>query len=327
MYEQENGPSEEATVQRQDAIDIGDFVYAATGARVRRVTLPDGTHWFPAVDVAANLGYTNTRDALLYAVSKDYATTLGDLAQTVEPLDGSRKIAGHGLKRSMRMVNLRGLIQLVNGCTKREAEPFRNWVVEVIATIQRDGSYSLEPAPMQPAPSGGTAYVMPPEVIDAIVRLEERNLRADEALVAMQAESVGHARRTNELLTEIARAQEETCRAQQSMADALHQIAQTLGSLGEQRQEAEREPGVTPQELLDVWRRRKLVVTEDVHAVAAYIAPALIGGEARYRLEEIAARTGLSTARVHACLRMLIKHQCIRQVGCAQDGAPVYVLV
>ncbi|MEU8891161.1 BRO family protein [Streptomyces sp. NPDC048442] len=320
MYEQENGPSEEATAQRQDAIGIGDFVYAATGARVRRVTLPDGTYWFPATDFASGLGYTNVRQALIRHVSERNQMAFDDLERSVYRADTLSKNAGHKLKKTIKMVNTQGLVQLVTGCTKPECEPFKNWVAEVIATIQRDGSYSLEPAPMQPARSGGTAYVMPPEVINAIVRLEERNLRADEALVSMQAESVGHARRTNELLT-------EAVQAQQSMADALQQIAQTLGSLSTQKQGAAREPDVTPQQVLDVWRRRKLVVTDDVHAVAAYIVPALIGGEARYRLEEIAARTGLSTARVHACLRMLIKHQCIRQVGCASDGAPVYALV
>ncbi|WP_405881205.1 hypothetical protein OG762_23025 [Streptomyces sp. NBC_01136] len=48
----------------QDAIDINDFVFAATGARVRRLTLVEGEHWFPAADVARNLGYANTRQAL-----------------------------------------------------------------------------------------------------------------------------------------------------------------------------------------------------------------------------------------------------------------------
>ncbi|WP_433546759.1 BRO-N domain-containing protein [Streptomyces sp. CA-294286] len=321
MYEQENGPSEEATEQKRDAIDIGDFVYAATGARVRRVTLPDGAHWFPATDFATGLGYTNVRQALIRHVSERNQMAFDDLERSVYRADTLSKNAGHKLKKTIKMVNTQGLVQLVNGCTKPECQPFKNWVAEVIATVQRDGSYSLEPAPVQqPVATGGTAYVMPPEVIDAIVRLEERNLRADEALLAMQAESVGHARRSNELLTEVVK-------TQQSMADALHRIAQTLGTLGAQRQDAEREPEVTPRELLDGWRRRKLVVTEDVHAVAAYIVPALIGGEARYRLEEIAARTGLSADRVHACLRMLIKHRCIRQVGCAPDGAPVYVLV
>lgn len=49
---------------QRDALDVGDFVYAATGARVRRLTMPDGIHWFPAVDVCKQLGHTNSRKAL-----------------------------------------------------------------------------------------------------------------------------------------------------------------------------------------------------------------------------------------------------------------------
>ncbi|MGW2831363.1 hypothetical protein [Streptomyces sp. NPDC001286] len=60
MYEQNDTPQDPSAAQRQDAIDINDFVFAATGARVRRLTTPDGEHWFPAADVAMNLGYANT---------------------------------------------------------------------------------------------------------------------------------------------------------------------------------------------------------------------------------------------------------------------------
>jgi prophage antirepressor-like protein len=69
MYEQNNTPSDESTGQQRDAIDINDFVFAATGARVRRLTLSDGEHWFPAMDVAKHLGYANTRDAVQSARS------------------------------------------------------------------------------------------------------------------------------------------------------------------------------------------------------------------------------------------------------------------
>ncbi|GGQ73723.1 helix-turn-helix domain-containing protein [Streptomyces asoensis] len=63
-----------------------------------------------------------------------------------------------------------------------------------------------------------------------------------------------------------------------------------------------------------------------MHAVAAVLAPALARGEARYRVEDIAARTGLSHDRVHDSLRMLLKRGCVRQTGCGADGAPLYVL-
>ncbi|WP_319762354.1 hypothetical protein [Streptomyces europaeiscabiei] len=83
---------------------------------------------------------------------------------------------------------------------------------------------------------------------------------------------------------------------------------------------------MTPQDLLATWKAKNLVVTEDIHAVAAYLAPALVRGEARYRMEDISTRTGLPRERVNDCLRMLVKRGCVRQTGCTPDGAPVYVL-
>lgn len=317
MYEQNNMLPNGSAAQRQDAIDVNDFVFAATGARVRRLTLPDGEHWFPAVDVALQLGYANTRQALVWHVAADCQRSLGDLAQGVYGVDASSKIAGHRLKKSMRMVNLRGLVALVNGCTKPECEPFKAWVSDVIATLQRDGSYSLDPAPVQPPPGCGTAYVMPQEVVDVIVRLEERNIRADEEWVATQAGYLEEKRRGNDL--------------QSSMADALTRIADTLDRVADRflaagtAPEAGR-PSVTPQQLLATWRAKNLVVTDDVHAVAAYLAPALVRGPVRCRPEEIATKTGLTTDRVRDCLRMLLKRGCMRQSGCADDGAAVYTL-
>ncbi|MER6783440.1 Bro-N domain-containing protein [Streptomyces sp. NPDC000658] len=294
MYEQNDTPPP-GTAARQDAIDVNDFVFAATGARLRRLTTPDGEHWFVAADVAMELGYVNTRDALRLRVAQQHTTSLDDLARSVGTADASCNIAGHGLKKSMKMVNLRGLVQLVNGCTKPEAQPFKLWVSEVIATIQQEGSYSLEPAPVQPAPAGRTAYVMPEQVVDAIVRLEER------------------AARTNDVLGQI-------LDNQRMMTGVLRDIAETL------RAPSGAASKPTPAELLATWKARNLVVTEDVHAVAALLAPALTRGDARYRVEEIAARTGLPHERVHDCLRMLLKRGCVRQTGCTPDGTPVYAL-
>lgn len=301
MHEQNDTPSDERT-GRQDAIDINDFVFAATGARVRRLTMPDGTHWFPAVDVCKNLGYAHVGSALRnIAAVTNFAS-----AQSVLQKHSLSIPAGREWRRDMNLVNLPGLVRLVNACTKPESQPFKAWVSEVIATIQRDGSYALEPAPVQPAPSGGTAYAMPRQVADAIVRLEERNIRADEMLLAFRQEH-------NDLLREISR-------SQTAMAEALRDIATALRQPGAPDQE------LTPQQLLATWKARHLVVTDDVHAVAAHLAPALVRGEARYRVEEIANRTGLPQDRVHDCLRMLLKRGCVRQTGCAPDGAPVYVL-
>ncbi|MFD8807363.1 Bro-N domain-containing protein [Streptomyces sp. NPDC059597] len=325
MYERDD----KAAARTRDAIDINDFVFAATGTRVRRLTTPEGEHWFPAVDVAVSLGYANTRQALLWHVSEDDHQTLDDLAQSVYGVDALRNVAGHGLKKSMRMVNLQGLITLVNGCTNPECTPFKTWVSEVIATIQRDGSYTLDPAPVQPAPGEGTAYLMPEEVAEAIVRLEERNIRADEAMVVARLEEIEQARRANE---ERGRTNEHLG-ALDSRAGGLHhvlgRIADTLDLIADRLQPSASHPApppLTAQRLLASWRARNLVVTDDVHAVAACLAPALVRGPVHCKLDEVAERTGLTLDRVHDCVRMLIKRGCVRQTGNAADGVPVYAL-
>ncbi|MER5714252.1 Bro-N domain-containing protein [Streptomyces sp. NPDC002132] len=324
MYEHNDTPQDEPTA-RQDAIDINDFVFAATGARVRRLTTPEGEHWFVAADVATDLGYANTRQALGWHVAADCTKRLDEIAQGVYGVDTSRKLAAHKLQKSMKMVNLKGLIALVNGCTKPECGPFKTWVSEVVATIQRDGSYTLEPAAVQPAATGGTAYVMPDQVADAIVRLEERNIRADEMMLAFQARRQGLLEEQNDLLRENNGFRQESNGLLQEISHSLRDIADALRNPADGPRSAA-EPKVTAQELLAAWRAKNLVVTDDVHAVAAYLAPALVRGEARYRVEDIVNRTGLSQDRVHDCLRMLLKRGCVRQAGCASDGAPVYVL-
>ncbi|MBK3637077.1 Bro-N domain-containing protein [Streptomyces sp. MBT97] len=300
MYEQNSTQPPDLSAAQQDAIEISDFVYAVTGARLRRLTMPDGTHWFPAVDVCKNLGYTHVGSTL-----RNIADTANvDSVESVLQRHTLSIPAGREWRRDMNLVNLQGLILMVNACTKPEAQPFKIWVSEVIATIQRDGSYSLEPAAVQPAPAGGTAYVMPEQVVDALVRLEERNLRMDEELAARAGEH-------NDLLRQI--------------SHSLQDIAAALGR-PVQSPRPVREARPSPQEILAAWKAKNLVVTDDVHAVAAVLAPALARGEARYRVEDIAARTGLSHDRVHDSLRMLLKRGCVRQTGCGADGAPLYVL-
>ncbi|MGV9930352.1 BRO-N domain-containing protein [Streptomyces olivaceoviridis] len=341
MNEQNDTPSEQPTGAKQDAIDINDFVFAATGARVRRLTTPNGEHWFPAVDLASNLGYANTRQALLWHVAPHCQQSLEDLAQSVYGADALRKVAGHRLKKSMRMVNLRGLIALVNGCTKPECGPFKNWVCEVIETVQRDGSYSLDPAPVQPSPDGTTAYLMPQQVADAIVRLEERNIRADEELAVARIERIEQMRRTNEHLgritDQLGLTNDHLGRVNDrlgALADRVGGVHDVLGRLADSldviadrlRPAGPARSAVTPQRLLATWRAKNLVVTEDVHAVAAYLAPALVRGPVHCRLEEVADRTGLTLDRVHDCVRMLLKRGCMRQAGVGAGGLPVYVL-
>ena len=200
----------------------------------------------------------------------------------------------------MNLVDLQGLIRLVNGCTKPASRHFKAWVSEVIATIQRDGSHALEPAAVQPAPADCTAYVMPQQITDGLVALEQRSIRTDELL-----------RQINN--------------SQTAIVEVLRDIAQTLRRPTDRARPVQA-PELTPEQLLTNWKTRNLVVTEDIHTVAAHLAPALLHGGADYSVEEIAVCTGLTPDRVRDCLELLSEHGCVRQVGRAPDGAPFYVL-
>lgn len=108
----------------------------------------------------------------------------------------------------------------------------------------------------------------------------------------------------------------------------LGRIADTLGLIADRMRPpapVPPRPTMTPQQLLATWRAKSLVVIEDVHAVAAYLAPALVRGPVHCRLDEVSERTGLTLDRGHDCLRMLIKGG-VRQAGVAAEGVPVYVL-
>jgi prophage antirepressor-like protein len=314
-----NEPSKRPdSAEQHEAIDVNDLVYAATGARVRRLTMPDGTHWFPAVDVCKELGYTTPRKALIDHVPEEHRDNL-------ETVTGSHCLsipAGRTWRRDLQLIDLQGLILLVNACTKPACAPFKQWVAEVIETVQREGSYTLEEAEVQPAaPGAPIAYAMPEQVAEAIVRLEAHNLQVDGELAVAQRESLT-------LQREMLAAQRATLVAQEAIAQAMGRIADRLDVLALDHPAVVDAPALQPttESVLADWRQR-LSVTEDVWTVAMVIAPVLVNeGELREPLESIASRTGLTVRRVNECLRLLRQHACIRSRGGAEDGAPVYVL-
>ncbi|MEV8127135.1 Bro-N domain-containing protein [Streptomyces sp. NPDC085944] len=310
---------------RHEAIDAADFVYAATGARVRRLTMPDGSHWFPAVDVCKELGHSNSRKALADHVPVEHR----DLLETVTGSYGLSVPAGRGWRRDLHVISLQGLILLVNACTKPACAPFKQWVAEVIETVQREGSYSLDEAEVQPAvPGAPIAYAMPDQVADAIVRLEAHNLQLDEQLAEGQRTSIAVQREMLSTQQATLAAQQATLAVQQAMVHALERIADRFDTLVLHQGAPcpHLAPVPTTESVLADWRQR-LSVTEDVWTVALVIAPVLVEkGELREPLESIAARTGLSVRRVNECLRLLRTHACIRSRGGAEGGAPVYVL-
>ncbi|MFC5953891.1 Bro-N domain-containing protein [Streptomyces pratens] len=314
-----NEPSKrKSSAERHEAIDVSDFVYAATGARVRRLSMPDGTHWFPAVDVCKELGHTNSRKALADHVPDEHR----EILETVTGGYGLSIPAGREWRRDLHIISLQGLILLVNACTKPACAPFKQWVAEVIETVQREGSYSLDKAEVQPAePGAPIAYAMPEQVAEAIVRLEAHNLQLDEQLANGQRETIA-------LQKETLATQQANLAVQQAMVRAMERIADRFDTVVLQRRTSVGRLTALPttETVLAGWRRR-LSVTEDVWTVAVVIAPVLVErGELREPLESIAARTGLSVHRVNECLRLLRKHACIHSRGGAEDGAPVYVL-
>ncbi|MFF9647608.1 Bro-N domain-containing protein [Streptomyces sp. NPDC014622] len=313
-------------VVRPDAIDISDFVHGATGARIRRLTMPDGEHWFPAVDVCKHLGYTTPHRALQDHVPERNREFL----ETVTGAHGLSVPAGREWRRDMNLIDLRGLLHLVNGCTKPSCRPFKEWVVDVVVTVQREGSYSLagprtvSPEPAAPAPT--VVHALPDRVAEAIARLEERNIRLDEQFAAAQRETL--------------RAQQATARALERIADRLDTLFATgdvpapplnhphAAAVPPQPAPQPRPRPVRPtaEAVLDDWRSR-MSVTEDVWAVAVSIAPVLAAeGELAQPLESIADRTGLTVHRVNECLRFMRKHACLRPHGVTHDGSPIYLL-
>lgn len=334
-----NGHSEPSnTPARREAIDVNDFVYGATGFRIRRLTMPDGSHWFPAVDVCSRLGYGNSRKALLDHVPESQR----DFLERVTGGYGLSVPAGREWRRDLQLIDLKGLIRLVNGCTKVSCGPFKEWVTEVILTVQREGSYTFPKAGVEPGhpaapvavaePVAPVTYAVPEQVADAIVRLEERNIRLDEEFAAVQRESLALRRESLATQRQALAAHQATARAMERIADRLDAVltersAGPAGSDGSDRPaSAAQPPRPTADAVLADWKTR-MSVTEDVWAVAVTIAPALAeDGELRQPLESIAARTGLSVRRVNECLRFMRKHACIDARGGAPDGSPVYVL-
>ncbi|WP_432092266.1 BRO-N domain-containing protein [Streptomyces sp. bgisy100] len=305
-----------------DAIDVDDFVYAATGARVRRLTMPGGEHWFPAAEVAEALGYPEPLLAVARLVPGEHTATLDELARSVAGSDALRAMAGQAVRERTGMVSLQGLVLLVGGCAEPAAQPFRSWIAEVVHTVQRDGGYVLAESEVQPRRCPGRAdgprvRAVPDAVIDAITGLEQRRGAFDHGLVPVRREG---ARTRREGID----AQLDVVRSMARIADSLERIARRMRSRSPKARPGA--PALSTEAVLTDWRER-LALTEEVDAVAAHIVPHLVrSGEMSRPLESIAARTGLSVDRVRDCLHFLLRRDCIRRSGVTAEGTPVYVL-
>lgn len=96
-----------------------------------RVVMKDGEPWFVAVDVCKALDIKDTSMAL---------------TRLDEDEKGTSSIGTLGGNQEVLTVNEPGLYTLVLGSRKPEAKKFKRWIThEVIPSIRKTGSYSLEP--------------------------------------------------------------------------------------------------------------------------------------------------------------------------------------
>lgn len=98
----------------------------------------DGEPWFVGKDVAAALGYTNSRDAIATHV---FADDKG--VESIDTLGGRQK---------MTIINESGLYALVFGSRLKIAKEFKHWVTsEVLPSIRKNGAYIRNQENMTPA--------------------------------------------------------------------------------------------------------------------------------------------------------------------------------
>lgn len=94
---------------------------------VRTVTI-DNEPWFVGKDVAAALGYSNTRDAIAKHVHEDDK--------------GVAKCDTPSGKQEMTVINESGLYALIFGSKLESAKRFKHWVTsEILPSIRKHGGY------------------------------------------------------------------------------------------------------------------------------------------------------------------------------------------
>ncbi len=90
----------------------------------------DGEPWFVGKDVAAALGYVNTKDAVSKHVDNDDK--------------GKSRIATASGTQEMTIINESGLYSLIFGSKLETAKIFKRWVTsEILPALRKTGTYSI----------------------------------------------------------------------------------------------------------------------------------------------------------------------------------------
>lgn len=132
--------------------------------QLRVVEDANGNPWFVGKDVAENLGYTNTRDAMVKHVDYEDKATLkqkdgmgivmlnengskGRKTRRLEnPFPSPINITGLNVPpRGLTIINESGMYSLIFGSKLESARRFKHWVTsEVLPSIRKTGRYSMK---------------------------------------------------------------------------------------------------------------------------------------------------------------------------------------
>lgn len=137
----------------------------------------DEEPWFVGKDVAAALGYTNSRDAIATHV---FADDKG--VESIDTLGGRQK---------MTIINESGLYALVFGSRLKIAKEFKHWVTsEVLPSIRKNGAYIRNQENMTPAEIVARGLIAAQKIIEErekeIVHLNNRCGRLTQTIAEKQ---------------------------------------------------------------------------------------------------------------------------------------------
>ena len=126
-----------------------------------RVVVIDNDPWFVGRDVAAALGYANTKDALgkhIDAEDKRIIQRSSGATFNIPP-------------RGLTIINESGLYSLMLSCRLASGKSFKRWITaEVLPTIRKNGFYITDPLLQQFARDPDFAHA----VVDALYEQSER---------------------------------------------------------------------------------------------------------------------------------------------------------
>ena len=139
----------------------------------------DGEPWFVGKDVAAALGYSNTRDALSRHIDNE------DKTSVVIPDSGSN------YKSKTTLINESGLYSLILSSKLPSAKEFKHWVTsEVLPSIRKNGAYIRNQENMTPAEIVARGLIAAQKIIEErekeIVHLNNRCGRLTQTIAEKQ---------------------------------------------------------------------------------------------------------------------------------------------